>query len=126
MILVNEALLIESESDLDKFLNDIKGNLLKEDKAEDAYRCIEEYFWELWHNSQKLENHLKRALFDDIQPVIVVNIGDTKDLSLLEFRAVSKNKDIEIGKRHQLIFDQLCKKYFTNTVSLFDRFSNVL
>lgn len=125
MIIVNNALFIKSESDLDVFLKDVEKNLMGQDKSSEVYKCIEEYFWELWDNSQKLENHLKRALFEDIEPVVMINIDDTEDISLLEFRAVSK-KDIEIGKRQQLIFNQLCQKYFTNTLSLSDRFSNVL
>ena len=124
MILINEALIIESETDLVEFLADVKNNLPEQDKDK-VFECISGYLWEVWDNSQKLENHLQRALSDTIRPLVVVNIGNTEDLSLLEFRAVSTEEDMKISKRQELIFDQLCHKYFSKMVSLFDRFANV-
>ena len=126
MILINEALLIESEDDLVQVLSIIKEDLDKKEDSDKAYKCLEDYLWELWNNSLKLENHLSRALSEDIKPLVITRIGDTEDLSLLEFRAVSEKEGIEVSKRQQLIFDQLCKKYFKNTVSIIDRFSYAL
>ena len=124
MILINENVLLQNNHDFYSYIDFVKAERYNENNIKVA-NCIIQFLEDVWDRDKKLTAIVQKKISVDVIPVILINISETSNLSKLEFRAVSKNPDVNINKRQELLFNQYCEKYFKSMISLYDRLSQL-
>lgn len=123
MICINNEVYIESKNELQEFIDLLRGEGY-DDQSNSVIACLEQYFTEVWQKSNALEKEIKKRLNPKLFIVAYMNFNITDNFSEIQVELAFKD-DVEIGKKEQIIFENLSKMYFGNIVLLRDRLSNL-
>lgn len=123
MICINNEVYIESKNELQEFIDLLRGEGY-DNQSNSIITCLEQYFTEVWRKSNALEREIKKRLNSKLFIVAYMNFNITDNFSEIQVELFSKD-DVKIGKKEQIIFENLSKMYFGNIVLLRDRLSNL-
>ena len=124
MILINDEVLIENETQLNAFIQLLDDECYNEE-TEKAKEIMTDFFLDIWDRIKKVEILVHKRISENIFPVAIVEIKDTADFNKIEVKALSKDNDFVPKEKDNVVFNGIVDRYFSGIKTLGKRFEEV-